>query len=410
MLFTNHWLIMDMDGTITPTPTSAGGQYLDLTHSPCYGPLVSFIEQGGSVCAVSTAGRRMWRQLFDVLKPTLFPNRQSTDDGDEGKGKKNNDDNSSTTAQVGKLMICGFSGAALFSSDATVGRMVEDLDYRETALLVQQDIKKEKKEEEEEEKKGHRHGGENRGGGGSTCLRAEIVPLAQALCLELLDKVFHLAMIDPTYIKQLSAKYHDPFTALTHLRRTDPTRFALDVMTSASLMEHGKYLTTTNDAILDCQWIPDTSPPVIVQFSVLGVPMARYAEIFDDAVIEKFAGLGLYCKKQPNSVVIGPHGVDKATCVSWLMRNEASFSLDRAIAFGDVPASIDKPLTLFPPMPFVSLSLSPEQDPAGVIFVGEEERGTARFLTAMMERGQARGTANFTREELMICAAMSKGD
>jgi hypothetical protein len=201
----------------------------------------------------------------------------------------------------------------------------------------------------------------------------------------------------------LSRKYHEPFAAIADLRRSDPARFEREVMTPEVLGEHGRFLRDTNDAVLDAQFIPGTNPPVIVQFSLLGVPMARFDDVFTAEVIANFTALGVYCKKQPNSVVIAPKGVDKATCVSWLLEHEPHFSLERAIAFGDVPATIDRPLSEFPPMPFVSVSPDPAADPPGVVHVGGEERGTAQFLQLLVDASSQ--SPNFSIEFVRALAA-----
>ena len=317
----------------------------------------------------------MWRQLFEVLRPALFPQSGSSEDQSQVGG-------GSPPPQPGKLMLCGFSGAALFTSDAGPRDMVEDIRYRETALLSHQ------------------------GGGGSTCIPLENLDAIQAVCVKLVDRVFQLASEDPAYIPQLSKKYHEPYTELVELRKADLDRFHREVLTYESLSDHGRYLTATNDALLDAQWIPGTSPRVIVQFSILGVPMARFDEVFTPDVRLELEQLGVYCKKQPNSVVVAPHGVDKATCVRWLIANEPTFSLERAIAFGDVPSSIDKPLTMFPPMPFVSVSTTPDCDPPGVIAVGGEEKGTAHFLAALLEA--ATEVADFGSNTLLGCAEKAR--
>lgn len=401
--FAQHWLVMDMDGTITPTPSSAGGHYLPLSESPCGGPLAAFVARGGSVCVVSTAGRRMWRQVFDVLAPTLFPRCKGAAAAAAAAASDGSSSAASENVAVpppGMLVICGFSGAAFFRSDAAQQLLVEDIRYREIALAP------------------HPSGSSDgappttvtTSGGGSTCVPVAAVPDIQAALVAVLRRVFALATDDPTYISQLSQKYHGPYTALVAMRREDPQRFEAEVLTVESLGQHGKYLTATGDALLDAQWVPGTTPPVIVQFSVLGVPMARFDEVFTPAVRAELEGLGVYCKKQPNSVVVAPQGVDKATCVSWLLAHEPTFALDRAIAFGDVPASIDRPLTLFPPMPFVSVSPVPEQDPPGVCHVGAEERGTAEFLKLLLAQADTLATPDFSHAAVSAMAQAARDD
>ncbi|CUF52843.1 Hypothetical protein, putative [Bodo saltans] len=110
-MFKGHFLVADMDGTLTSTPSKAHGHYLPLSMSPCLTPLTTFLQRGGDVCVVSTAGRRMWPQIFDILRPALF-----------------------SSPANGRLFICGFSGAALFVSNFQKQTMEEDVNYRHTAL------------------------------------------------------------------------------------------------------------------------------------------------------------------------------------------------------------------------------------------------------------------------------------
>ncbi|XQJ26082.1 hypothetical protein NXY56_002031 [Leishmania guyanensis] len=75
-MFRGHWIVADMDGTLTPTPTRAHGKYLTLSHcmqtglgcgahyKSCLPWLRLFLELGGTLCVVSTAGKRMWSQLY----------------------------------------------------------------------------------------------------------------------------------------------------------------------------------------------------------------------------------------------------------------------------------------------------------------------------------------------------------
>lgn len=134
--------------------------------------------------------------------------------------------------------------------------------------------------------------------------------------------------------------------------------------------------------------------------------------------------------------------MDKSSCVRWLIargEGELSFSLSRALAFGDVPESVDRPLTAFPPMQFISLALkdstlTPMQsschaadqsassaaaaDAAAasppsmdhVQYVGGEEEGTAVFLSELISscEMEAEDGPLFTPNRVAACAQRAR--
>lgn len=334
-MYRGKWLVMDVDGTIVPTPTKSGGHYLPLDQSPCLAPLSKWMQNGGSLCVVSTAGRRLFRQVHAPLRPFLVG------------------------AAAGKLLLCAFSGSALYSSDSTSGEMCENADYRSHAVA------------------------------GGTTLQPAALPAIEALCMTIVHRFFAAAAAEesgPRLISLLSKKYHEPYAALAQqYRQVGPNKFRDEILTAENAKVYGRYLSATDDAIIDVQWVVGAVPPVAAQLSVLGIPLSRANDFITPTDIEMFQQLGVRCKLQPNSFVICPTGIDKATAMNWLAEHGApEFELQRAIAFGDVPHDIDLPLTQYPPMPFVSLSLTPEKNPPGVFHVGYEEEGTAAFLGALL--------------------------
>lgn len=332
-MFKGHFIVADMDGTITSTPTKAHGHYLPLSSSPCLQPLESFIREGGDVCVVSTAGRRMWRQVFDVLRPTLF-----------------------SSPLCGRLFMCGFSGAALFVSNFHQQSMEEDVKYRMTALH-----------------------------GKTTMLPPENLAEIQRVVQRAVYRSYRRMMEEPGYLHTLSKKYHEPLQSLLDaVNNRGETIETSELLSLEKLQKHGLYMKATGDALLDVQVVPNADGTIApdapsVQITALAIPMRHAAEIFPDDVLSQLVDLGVTAKFQPNSVVIARHGLDKGTCVRYLTEF-CGLDLRRALAFGDIPQSIDRPLTEYPPMPFVSVSLTPEHDPPGVLWVGGEEDGTAAFL------------------------------
>jgi hypothetical protein len=331
------WLVVDMDGTIVPTPSKAGGHYEPLTTSPCYAPLRSWIRHGGNLCVVSTAGRRMFTQVYEPLKDDLLPTPEYP--------------------RPGRLIISGYNAASMFASEAD-GTLVENADYRHLAVE------------------------------GGTCIPRECIPEFKALFTERFRRLFEIASHDPTFISALSKKYHEPYSRLVALRKEmGAQRFNAEILTDATLTTPGAVLKSPKNSMLGMLSIPGTE--AVAQVSMLGVPSSRFDELFGDAHIENLARLGLAIHRQPNSVVICRSAVTKGTCVNWLQRHSETYGFDvaNAIAIGDAPITVDRVLLQFPGMPFVSVSPTPDDDPLDrphLVRVGGEEVGCARMLTALV--------------------------
>jgi hydroxymethylpyrimidine pyrophosphatase-like HAD family hydrolase len=336
MSFAKRWLVLDMDGTITSTPTKGGGHYLDLTKSPCMRPLARWLQLGGSLFVVSTAGKRMWRQVHEQLQPHLVP--------------------SDAVPAPGRLVLCGFSGAAMFHSQPGTGELLEERKFRSDAV-----------------------------DGGTVIDAAQVDPII-AIGRRVVHNFFRAAAADPTLVPLLSRKYHAPYTKLLATRaELGEQRFHDEVLTADNMLETGRYMTETNDRLIDRQVVPDLPGPMVIpQFTVIGIPMARFGEFFTADVLAELRACGVYAKAQPNSVVVARQGINKATAIQWLADKGAAdfggFDLRRAVAFGDSPEVVDRPMTVFPPMPFVSLAMDPSRDPPGLLHVGGEEEGTAHFV------------------------------
>jgi hypothetical protein len=185
-----------------------------------------------------------------------------------------------------------------------------------------------------------------------------------------------------------------------------------------SLMTYGKIIGETNDAIIDEQTLPDTEPPVVAQYTLMGIPMNYFHDIFSNDIVAVFKEMGIHCSAQPNSVALTASGVDKATCVRWLADQSNSgalggktLDLRHAIAFGDIPSTIDRPLTALPPMAFVSVSMDSAADPPGVLHVGGEEAGTALFLENLSALLHSCNDPDevFDRRHLDLIAAQCRG-
>lgn len=484
-MFKGHWLVADVDGTLLPTPSKAGGLYLSFAsacarreaqrpdgarrYHSCLPALTRFIRSGGSLCVVSTAGKRLWQQVYTDLAPALFPPAPPP------------------SASPGRLLICGFTGAALFRSlpraslpaewqqchtpEGYTGppppsvALEEWADYRVSGQTTLSDVDERVAVEEG---------------------RAAIIRFFEHASAVSGHDIHRASAF---FTRCLSAKYHCVYTDMLRemLAETgtapstsptahgEPVCFAdTEPMKREYLTTHGYFLKETHDALLDSQRVPRADGTVaadapVAQVVVMGVPMAAFPLIFqrrapaasdgtgeaevlrccpkcfarsmtltdgaatEPAGIARLEARGLAVKRQPNSVCIHKESVDKGTCVRWLVDHGAElggcegegFSLHRALSFGDVPATVDRPLAEFPPMRMISVSPLPNDgcaSPAalerlvegGMLHVGGEEEGTAVFLDYLLDdcERSAQGAVStggtetwFTAARVASCAA-----
>lgn len=550
-MFARHWIVADMDGTLTPTPSRAHGSYLSLSHCmatglgygaryhSCLPWLRLFLERGGSLCVVSTAGKRMWAQLYQDLAPSVFNFGVS---GPPHSSVPAELSLSSLTAQ-GTLYMCGFTGAAMFRTRpcdvvwadmdrlhpgwrvsvatprATTGKVetvffnssvppaaigIEEwAEYRQQAVgcAASPSTAAAPRVSTAQEPPSLASTAPTTACS-STTLDAATYALAATEGRNAIIRFFEHASyvsghnVDVAaafFAKCLSTKYHSVFTDVLRqlLDEVQPALHAArergavphlcfadsQVLNPAALATHGCFLKETNDALVDVQrvpradgTVPDDAP--VAQVVVMGIPMRYFDRVFpfqvaasptSDDVATPSAGApppwqccakcaaagvgsrarleaaGLELKSQPNSVCLHRRGVDKGMCVRWLLsqgkhtgagEGRMCFELSRALAFGDVPESVDRPLTTFPPMQFISLSpkegaatrLAEMQAAATasspyLYYVGGEEEGTALFLeelfTSCLREADEEGSREslpcdrvwFTPQRVSACAA-----
>ncbi|CBZ25253.1 hypothetical protein, unknown function [Leishmania mexicana MHOM/GT/2001/U1103] len=466
-MFRGHWIVADMDGTLTPTPTRADGKYLTLSHcmqtglgygaryKSCLAWLRLFLQCGGTLCVVSTAGRRMWSQLYPDLAPALFRLRAAAAAGATAAGCDRAPPGPSppidSSDAPGTLYLCGFTGAALFRSrpweavwsdmdrlhphwrmpSAPHPSRFDEGDGRcrgETAVAVAMVPPAGVALEEwtEYREQGAVPDAGSQAAGNSAVSRLATMDAAacvlardegrQAL-VRFFEHASHVCGHDAARAKDffaacLSTKYHSVFADLlqqllaeAHVaapRGGDDT-FDADagtphvcfaaskVLSPTALAQHGFFLQETGDALVDAQLVPRADGTVaegaaVAQVVVMGIPMRFFDQVFPRAgsssdnppatsrswhccprcaaagagARQRLEAAGLELKSQPNSACLHRYGVDKATCVRWLLaqheQHQLVFELSQALAFGDMPESVDAPLTAFPPMQFISLS------------------------------------------------------
>jgi hypothetical protein len=307
-------LILDVDGTLTPTPHKAHGMYLPLTESPCLAPVIEFLKQDGRLCACSTAGKRLWTQIYQPLIPTLTELHRRD------------------PAFKGRLMFGSYTGATLYSSDGPQQMLVEDEEYRL----------------------------ENK-----TTMDPKKVPGALDLLRGVVIKIFDTMASDPTYLPLLSKKYTSVFGNLNEEREEmGKERFDAVCLSMENILLHGRYLSDSNDALLDVQYVVGQEEhAVVAHINVLGVPMARFAQIFTPELCQLLEQTyGISARAQPNSVCLAVDGLDKGTIVRFLLKHaktkdkayllHPAWDPQAAIGGGDIPQSVDAPLSQYPPIRF----------------------------------------------------------
>ncbi|EPY22350.1 hypothetical protein STCU_08224 [Strigomonas culicis] len=448
-MYKGYWLVADMDGTLVPTPSRAGGQYFSFSESVRHfanaqvlsatvlagrrrGPspykstlpyLREFIGQGGSLCVVSTAGRRLLRQVYADLALALFP--------DYPPGR------TAASAAPGRLLLCGFTGAVLFRSRPPAAA------YHTAAAMAAGPVLP--IGAGLEEWVDYRREGAD---GASTLMSPAQCDVAAAEGRSAVVRLFEHAAAEggepaAFFSAVLSRKYVAPYTSLLQRLRAEVPPSAAACFDAAPalrldpcLSAHGYYLRETRDALVDCQRVPGADGAVAAdapcaQVTVMGIPACLFDAVYPPrrgaapslgccaacearrrAATERIEAAGLVVKSQPNSVVLHRRGMDKGTCVRWLLRHREAldFSLERALALGDVPATVDRPLAAFAPMRFVSLS--PMADDG----VHEGEGGDAEgdVSDAALRRnlchvgGEEEGTACFLEQLLAACGGGSR--
>jgi hypothetical protein len=368
------WLLFDLDGTITPSPHKAHGKYLPLNESVCNEPLREFMKQDGRLCVISTAGKRMWVQIYEPLRDILKEKYQQnvlsiSGEGAEVEGKKK----AAAEHEKGRFILSAFTGAGMYYNQGADAELQEDQVYR---------LQKK-----------------------TTFLPEHVHDIFRLLREQIVFKIFETAAKDPSYVEILTKKYHSVFAHLLGVRERDGVeKFQETYLSLEKLTKHGEYLKETNDALLDVQYIPNVSDKIIAHINVLGVPMARYGDIFTqelrDTLISKY---GVSAREQPNSVCVATTALDKTVPIEFILQEHKlcpylhDFLAESAITCGDNIDSVDKPFTRFSEIACVSVGNKklPEQvwndlkkGCAKLVAIPGEEEGTAKLLQILLDESK----------------------
>jgi len=97
-MFKGCWLLSDLDGTLIPTPHKAHGEYKKLNEASSYPALKGWFKQGGNLCVVTTADKRVFEQVYFPIKQHL----------------KSRADPISSNDASGELLLSLYTGAVLY--------------------------------------------------------------------------------------------------------------------------------------------------------------------------------------------------------------------------------------------------------------------------------------------------------
>lgn len=367
------WLLFDLDGTVTPMPHKVHGKYLPLTESACNEPLKEFIRQEGRVCIISTAGKRMWMQIYEPLKDVLkeLYVKHTAEAGNDELAEKQK-------LEEGRFVLSAFTGATMYYNQGPDAHLVEDKDYR-----LQR----------------------------KTTFATEHVPAILDLLRQAIITIFTVAASDPSYVKILSKKYHVVFEHLLAVREKEgASKFEETYLSLDKITKHGEYLKDSNDALLDVQFVVGIDEKVVAHMNVLAVPMVRYNEIFTADLCTTLENkYGVTARAQPNSVCVATVALDKAVPIQYILEEHATKSYLRnfvpgaALCAGDNVDSVDRPFTQFPQVGCISVGTKKLSDEVlrdlrkncrKLVEVGDEEDGTAKFLTTLLHNAASKAPSS----------------
>ncbi|RNF11113.1 hypothetical protein TraAM80_01080 [Trypanosoma rangeli] len=119
-MLNDTWVLADLDGTLLTTPHKANGQYQSLDKSPCFHVIRRWLLNGGNLCIVTTADKRVFDQVYVPLHSIL-----KDADGRNGSGE---------------LLISLYTGALLYRCTANGVEVVRE--YTRAAHCVKHETVK----------------------------------------------------------------------------------------------------------------------------------------------------------------------------------------------------------------------------------------------------------------------------
>jgi len=398
------WIVADMDRTLVSKPPKGG--YPHLKESPCFQPVLRWLDVGGRLCVVTTdGGLRTFSAIWDHIP----------------KDKRGH----------GRVLICTSDGASLHYGDSH-GNLVEDSNYQTNALVGA--------------------GAKTNVPGLAPDTMPELLHIARDIQLAWFDDLLvdntlllHLGSRDQESYRQIlrrvirasnGAPLGDRFdfgeeanvvvsgssqvdpadtektnAARVKLRELFTVQNLLNmngtVKRRGSLIWRNQNGPMTKESMIELQ--DQDSPAMFTSVIVMSVPQEvrmKYIKVLD--VETRLKKLGVEASYAPNSIWFKNPFVDKSLPIRYMLRHADQFDFDlrRCIAFGDNPSGNDKPLTGFEKegMPFVSLAASASEGPtleSQENHVGGFELGTAIVLNELAKVLRPEISGRALLEEIM---------
>ncbi|ESL11110.1 hypothetical protein TRSC58_01149 [Trypanosoma rangeli SC58] len=105
-MLNDTWVLADLDGTLLATPRKANGQHQSLDKSPCFHVIRRWLLNGGNLCIVTTADKRVFDQVYAPLHSILK----------DAEGRNGS----------GELLISLYTGALLYRCTANSVKVVRE--------------------------------------------------------------------------------------------------------------------------------------------------------------------------------------------------------------------------------------------------------------------------------------------
>lgn len=443
-MFKGCWLLSDLDGTLLPTPHKAHGEYRKLTESSVYPALKGWFSQGGNLCVITTADKRVFEQVYFPIKSQL----------------KSRADPISPSNASGELLLSLYTGAVLYRCtregidelpgycDPTLPLDKRDTCFNEetcnklTGVILEIYLKMVEDSLHGrapltpgwEKMLSHRYQLmwasilkhlRNRLDERKAYLR-EDSPKRSAQRFAHLDHLIHSGndtewmvqyirdqrqlLVNVGIIRRETLKSQDELDEMVKLRCLGSNEVHSSSIRAKMAREESHKMGETSSAML--QAAPGYRAKRFAQLIVVGVPIKLHEHYFRK-YYTCFSSLGVNPIAQPNSVVFSFAGVSKGTTVNYLDRSlvasgeayphfRASVDFNKSLSLGDNPHSADRELALFPHLPFISFErtkqrsvrldeidrlntygLLDDRQMAHMRYVGNEEDGCANFLDTL---------------------------
>ena len=426
-----RWIVVDMDSTVVQRPES--GLFPTLNESPCLQPLLTSLKYGIGLCVVTTADSRSFWQVWDCIPSELRRDRRVVMSLSEGGCVVYGDEHGAPQLDQ-EYENKGIEGGTLMSEEVCHALLVmlrQAVVSIFTAFREDRTLIKSLSTKYQTPFNSFLDRVEKQGQSLDEALTLDVISTPGAIMFETMESLVSVNRPKIPNLKEerkkslvrmkLGSKEMSKVQVEGEKDAADESEedseFEADLQNAQDLVAESTPLSpdaapqssmATSDPSDRRVSSSETSPPAVSaasvplprpcaiaaasglkgagSISVMGMPRRICSEHYRPFAAA-FEALGVVTSEAPNSLWIRKKGVDKATPLQWLASHaEYNFSFESAVAFGDSPHSNDMPLSLLPPMPFVSVAADVSVVPAHVHFhVGGLEYGTAIILRRMLE-------------------------